>query len=150
VVGPGGGGNESIVKQSALAREGLFGIIELVLLVAVARGVVGARTDAGRVAVVVFLGGFCIGWALLWRSLWLQHSALYISDETITLRAGATSTALARADGDTLHFVSLGGFRYRYIGLKSVGSGMVLRLPYYSKNPIKAACTAHGWRFDAP
>lgn len=142
--------DQTIVAQSAVGRDALFGIIELAFLFALVRGVTGASTLGGTIAAGVFMGAVSIGWALLWRNVWRARTWLEISDRAIALRdhLGTDRAVISRASGNHLRFVVLGRARYHYVGLKSDDDGTLIRLPYYGKKRIRQACGAHGWRLD--
>jgi hypothetical protein len=49
-------GTTIVVRQSRLQRDGLFGVLIAVFLLALVRGYPQAQTAAGRIAVVAFTG----------------------------------------------------------------------------------------------
>ena len=53
--GPAGGfGDAIIVRESRAQRDGLFGGLVAIFVLAFARGMAGAQTSAGRIAVAIF------------------------------------------------------------------------------------------------
>lgn len=137
----------AVVRQSGAARNGLFAFVQVALAVALLRGITGADTSGGRVAVAVFMGGFSVAWALGWRQASRQRSWLEISASAIVLRthAGAAPEALRRADGAELQLVLRGSYRYRHPALVRMADGATLRLPWYGRKQVADAVTAHGW-----
>jgi hypothetical protein len=142
----------AVVRESAAARDGLFGVIEAFLLVALVRGVLGASTTAGAIAAALFMGLFAVVWGLLWRAsrgnlLWFE-----VRNERIDLchRKWAAAKSIVRQEGEELSILNRGPVRYRYTVLRSRASGIELRTGFTSPKPLQAACEAHGWSFNKP
>ena len=142
----------TVIKQSSAAREGLFGVIEAAFLVALVRGAIGASTTPGRIAAIVFMGAFAVGWGLLWRVQWRHRSRLEIGADAIAKVDHADPDhplVIDRSSGDELYFF-IGSGRYNaFPVLVSRSTGVKLSLAYYNRKPVQAACVAHGWRFTS-
>jgi hypothetical protein len=137
-----------VLRQSRLQRDGLFGVLIAVFLVALVRGYPGAQTTTGRVAVVVFVSVATAALAVGWVRLIRRPCRLEISSQTITFVDGKGATrVLSRRSGDELKLVSLGSGRYRQYGLTIQGADTVLPLPFFSAKQVKRQCRAAGWSF---
>ena len=139
-----------VLRQSRLQRDGLFGALIAVFLVALVRGYPGAQTTTGRVAVLVFVSVVTAALAVGWVRLIRRPCRLEISSQTITFVDGKGATrVLSRRSGDELKLVSLGSGRYRQYGLTIQGADTVLPLPFFSAKQVKRQCRAAGWSFPA-
>ena len=138
----------TIVRPSKLQREGLFGGLIAVFILAMVRGITGAGTGGGRIAVIIFTGAVIA--LLLWgwiRSV-MRPSHLEISPAAVTLvEPGGQRKTLARESGDEISVTIVGGGRYRRSALTIAGSGTVLPLSFFSLPEIERQCVANGWRF---
>ena len=79
-----------------------------------------------------------------------RSARLEITTDAIryTQRNGQVST-LSRQSGDELRFVQkLRGGRIWTLGLTIAGTGTVITLGFFSRNAVRQACRARGWRFD--
>jgi hypothetical protein len=134
-----------VLRQSRLQRDGLFGALIAVFLVALARGYPGAQTTTGRVALVVFVSVVTAALTVGWVRLIRRPCRLEISSQTITFVDGKGATrVLSRRSGDELKLVSLGSGRYRQYGLTIQGTDTVLPLPFFSTKQVKRQCRAAG------
>jgi hypothetical protein len=139
-----------VLRQSRLQRDGLFGALIAVFLVALARGYPGAQTTTGRVVLVIFVSVVTVALAVGWVRLLRRPCRLEISGQTITYVDGKGATrVLSRRSGDELKLVSLGSGRYRQYGLTIQGADTVLPLPFFSAKQVKRQCRAAGWSFPA-
>ena len=141
----------TVIRPSRLQRDGLFGALVAVFVLAFARGYPGAATTGGRIGVVIFTGGVTA--VLLWG--WIRAirrpSVLEISPEAVTLvEPGGQRKTLSRAFGDEILVTAVGGGRYRRPALTIDGSGTVLPLSFFSMSEIKRQCLACGWQFRKP
>jgi len=143
-------GYSSVVRESAAARDGLFGGLVFVFSLALVRGAIGASTTTGRIVGIAFFGAIVIFGTIFWirrrrRAPWLE-----ISDDTIELLRPNSSAELqlAKASGNQLRFVSVGSYRSRSLGLAIVGSNTELPLQFFSKKAVKQACIEHNWEFS--
>ena len=141
----------TVVGPSRLQRDGLFGVLLAVFVLALVRGLTGAATGGGRIAVIVFTGVVIA--LLLWgwiRSI-TRPSHLEISRDAVTLvEPGGQRRTLARESGDEISVTVVGGGRYRRSALTIAGSGTVLPLSFFSLAEIQEQCVASGWRFTRP
>ncbi len=138
----------TVLRQSRLQRDGIFGALTAAFLVALVRGFAGAQTAAGRVAVVLFVSVVAGALVLAWVRLIRHPSRLEISPQAITLvdARGARRT-LSRGAGGQLRVVRVGGGRYAQPGLTVPGSGTVIPLGFFSTREVRRQCSAAGWSF---
>jgi hypothetical protein len=61
-----------VVRQSRLQRDGLFGALVAVFLIAIVRGYPHAQTATGRVVLVVFVAAVTAALVLAWARL-IRH-----------------------------------------------------------------------------
>jgi hypothetical protein len=138
----------TVIRPSRAQRDGLFGALLVVFILAFARGFPGATTSGGRVAVAIFTGGITALLLWAWIRLIRRPSHLEISPEAVTLvEPGGRRTTLSRASGDEIIVTSVGGGRYRRSALTIIGSGTMLPLSFFSLGEIQRQCLASGWRF---
>ncbi len=144
----------SIIVTESRGQVGfLFGFLVLVFAVALARGVVGAQTTAGRTAAAIVCGVLIAvlltGWIVRTR----RPARLEVTEDAVRFvqRNGQVST-LSRQRGDALRFVKQhrGALsRVWTLGLTIAGTDTVITLPgFFSRNAVRQACGARGWRFD--
>ncbi|HEY1639994.1 MAG TPA: hypothetical protein VGG35_04855 [Streptosporangiaceae bacterium] len=146
--GPGPAGSTVVVRQSHAQREGLFGGLVVVFVLAFARGFPGAATTAGKVAVTILCAGLVILIAAGWISILRHPPRLEISGPSISYIDGKGKvTTLSRESGDELRFVSTGSGRYRSRGMMVSGSATILPLPFFSAGQVREQTTACGWQF---
>jgi hypothetical protein len=137
-----------VVRQSRAQRDGLFGALIAVFLVALVRGYTGAQTAAGRVAVVVFVSALTAVLAVGWVRLIRRPCRLEVTGQAITFVDGRGATrVLSRESGGRLRIVAVGGGRVRQPGLTIEGSGTVIALPFFSTKEVRRQCLAAGWSF---
>ena len=137
-----------VVRQSRLQRDGLFGALVAVFLVALARGYPHAQTTTGRFVLVVFVAVVTAALVVAWVRLIRRPCHLEISGQAVRFvdERGATQV-LSRGQGEQLKVVSLGGGRYRRPGLTIAGTGTVIPLPFFSVREVRRQCLAAGWSF---
>jgi hypothetical protein len=137
-----------VVRQSRLQRDGLFGALVAVFLIALVRGYAGAHTATGRIVLVVFVSAVTAALAVAWARLIRRPCRLEVSGQAITFVDGkGARRMLTRGPGDQLRMAGLGGGRYRQAGLTIAGSGTVLPLPFFSTRQVRRQCHAAGWSF---
>ena len=135
------------VHPSRLQRGGLFGFLTIAVGLALVRGLVGAETTAGRVAIAVIFGGILALILAGWIRLARRVDRLEISAETIryTSASGKETHLLSRANGLELRFVAKGAGRFSFLALQQVQTGTVVPLHLFARGPIEAACEQNGW-----
>src|SRR4051794_4044244 len=103
-------GGPLIVRESAGQRDGLFAFLTLVFAAALVRGLLGARTTGGQVAVAVIMVGVLVLVVVLWMSRRGAAESLEIPADSITLRRPKTDgdQVLRPAAGSRLRFTSVG------------------------------------------
>jgi hypothetical protein len=137
-----------VLRQSRLRRDGLFGALVAVFLVALARGYPHAQTATGRVVLVTFAAVVTAALVVAWARLIRRPCRLEISRQAVTFVDGrGTAQALSRDQGDQLRVVRLGGGRYRQPGLTIAGTGTRIPLPFFSVREVRRQCLAVGWSF---
>ena len=140
----------TVVRPSKWQRDVLFGGLVLIFVLALVRGLSGAHTGGGRVAVIVFAGSVTALLLAVWIAQILQPGRLEITDQAVTLvQAKGKKTTLSRESGDELK-VTVSGGRYRRRGLTIDGSGTVIPLTFFSLAEVQRAAEANGWRFTRP
>lgn len=123
----------------------------MIFVLALVRGLAGAQTSAGRVAVIVFAALVIAGLLAAWIVQLARPSRLEITAQAVTLvDARGKRTTLSREAGDELKVVISGGGRYRRRGLTIAGSGTVIPLGFFSLTQVQRAATAAGWRLTKP
>jgi len=139
----------TIVRESRAQMSTLFAFLMVACAAALARGLPGAQTTAGRTAVAVIFGGLLVvlitGWIVMIR----RPRRLEITEDAVSYvtRSGQVAS-LSRRQGDGLRFVKqLRGRTWR-LGLTIVGTDMVMFLGSFSRKAVRQACLARGWRFD--
>src|SRR5215831_18378271 len=141
-----------VLRQSRLQRDGLFGGLTSVFLVALVRGYAGAQTATGRVVVVVFVSVVTAALVVGWVRLIRRPCRLEISGQAVTFVDGrGTTRVLSRDQGDQLRVVRLGSGRYRQAGLAIAGpgTGPAIPLPFFSVREVRRQCLAAGWSFTS-
>ena len=137
-----------VVRQSRVQRDGLFGALVAVFLVALERGYPHAQTVTGRVALVVFVTVVTIALVVGWARLIRHPCRLEISGQAVTFVDGrGAARVLTRDQGDQLRVILLGSGRYRRPGLAIVGSGPAIPLSFFSVREVRRQCLAAGWSF---
>ena len=139
----------TIVRESRAQLRALFGFLTLVCAAALARGVPGAQTTAGRVAVAVVFGGLLVVLVVGWIVTIRRPRRLEITEGAVRYvqRNGQVAT-LSRQQGDELRWVKqLRGRTWR-LGLTIVGTDTIMLLGTFSRKAVRQACLARGWRFD--
>ena len=147
--GPAGLG-PTIVAESRWQVSILFGFLTLAFAVALVRGVTGAQTTSGRVAVVVL----CVVLLAVFispRIRTLRHPArLEITEDAIRyVRRNGQSATLSRQQGNELYFVRRNrGGRISTLALAIMGTDASMNLGLlFSRKAVRHACLARGWRF---
>jgi hypothetical protein len=141
----------TVIRPSRLQRDGLFGALVLVFILAFIRGFPGAATTGGKIAVLVVTGAVTALLVWGWVRAIRRPGILEISPEAVTLvEPGGQRKTLSRASGDEILVTTVGGGRYRKPALTIAGSGTVLPLSFFSMSEIQRQCLACGWRFHKP
>ncbi len=138
----------TVIRQSKLQRDGLFGILLILLAVAMYRGEAGASSSGGRIAIAVIGGAIAVGLIWAWVRMITRPSLLEMSADAVTLvQPGGERRTLSRAAGNEIVVIVTGGGRYRRPALTIAGSGVVLPLGFFDLNTIQRQCQADGWQF---
>lgn len=147
--GPAGGfGDAIVVRESRAQRDGLFGGLVAVFVLAFIRGFAGAETGAGRMAVTIFTTAVIAVVVIGWIMIASRRSRLEISRATISLVSKRRDRLVLSGDaGHQLRVVRLGSGRYRRTGLAIEGTDQVLPLSLFSLRAVKQACQSKGWEF---
>ena len=142
------GATVTVIGPSKAQRDGLFGAMIAIFLLAMVRGITGAAGGGGRIAVIVFTCAVIA--LLLWGWIWaIRHPGhLEISPAAVTLvEHNGRRRTLARESGDEIRVTLLGGGRYRRSALTIDGSGTAIPVSFFSLAEIERQCVADGWRF---
>ena len=141
-----------VVSQSRLQIRLLYGFLLAVFAAALVRGVVGASTTAGRVAVAVICGAFVAGVLAAFVLVSKRLDRLEVTDQAITyvLWSGQNKAVLSRECGDEIRIVRRYSGGWSLIdGLTIQGTDKFIGLPLFSRTEVRRACVARGWRFIA-
>jgi len=127
----------------------LLGFLTLAWVAVLARGLSGAHTTTGRVAVAVIFGGLLVVLIAGWTAALRRPRRLEITEDAVRyVQRNGQVSALSRQQGDELRWVKeLRGRTWR-LGLTIVGTDTVMLLGTFSRKAVRQACLARGWRFD--
>ena len=130
----------------------LYAFLSLAVAVVLARGVVGAHTAAGRVAIAVIFGILLVVFIAAWIAAIRRPARVEVTKDAIRyVQRNGQVSSLSRQLGDELGFVQTRrGPRIWTLGLTITGTDAVITLGYFSRHAIREACRARGWRFDDP
>jgi hypothetical protein len=140
----------TLLRESAVRRDGLFGGLLVVFALALVRGVIGASTTSGRIAVVVIFGALVLAIFFGWRARRRRTNWLDVSADRIVLRDSTPVAVgqLVRASDDRLTFVVVGPVNARTLTLTIRGGSERLPLQFFKKQRVRELCVAYGWTFD--
>ena len=138
-----------VVRESAAQRNGLFAFLAVVFAAALARGVLGAATMAGRIAVIVIMGGVLVLILVLWVTRRQAKQWPEVSADSIVLRQPKVGReeVLRRTSDSRLRFTAVGAGRARQLALQIEGADDVLALQFFKQKKVEAACVTCGWIF---
>jgi hypothetical protein len=139
----------TVVRESRAQISTLLGLLTVACVAALARGVPGAQTAAGRLAVAVVFGDLLVILVVGWIVMLRRPGRLEITEDTIRYvqRNGQVST-LSRRPGDELRWVKQLRGRIWRLELTVPGTDAVMLLGTFSRKTVQQACLARGWRFD--
>jgi len=136
-----------VVAESRTQISALYGVLTLAFAVALDRGLAGASSASGRVAVAVIFAAILVLIVRAWIAMLLRPGRLQVTaDEIRYLRRGGKVSALSRQWGDELSFVKVRRGRIWTRGLAVTGTDNVILLGYFSRPQIREACQSRGWR----
>lgn len=140
-----------VVEQSNTNVNVLWGFLCVAFAVALWRGHLGARTDAGRLVGDVVFGLGVILSVAAWVSFRRHPARLEISQDAVVLsHRGQPNTIELRRPGPLyVHrvFNPRGGAQSY---LKAVGSDDAIPLVLFNWKDVERACRAAGWPLEAP
>jgi hypothetical protein len=139
-----------VVSESQSQIGILFGFLSLAFAVALARGEAGAQSTPGRAALAVIFGILVLVCVRAWIMMIRRPARLEIAGDVIRYvpRHGPASV-LSRQQGDELRVVKRRqGPRIWALELTIAGSGTGIVLGFFSRDAVRQACLARGWRFD--
>jgi hypothetical protein len=137
-----------VVLESRAQISAPLGVITLAFAVALARGVTGASTASGRVAVAVIFGLILVLFGRAWVVMLRHPGRLEVTAEEVRyVRRGGRVSALSRQWGDELSFVKVRRGRIWTRGLTVAGTDNVILLGYFPRDAVREACRSRGWRF---
>ncbi len=151
-IDPGNATDPAIVITDRLQIGILYAFLSLAVVLVLARGVVGAHTAVGRVAIAVIFGILFVVFISGWIAAIRRPARLEVTKDAIRcLQRNGQISSLSRQSGDELGFVQTRrGPRIWRLGLTITGTDAVITLGYFSRHAIREACRARGWRFDDP
>jgi hypothetical protein len=145
---PGAGTDPVVVKASRFSYSILFGGLLAVFVLALVKGLAGAQTAGGRVAVAVIFGAAAALAAGAWVTVIRRRGHLEITGEAITYAGGkGEPVTLSREQGDVLRVVARGAPRYPARCLTIQGTSTVIPLGSFRLSEVRRACAARGWQF---
>lgn len=142
----------TVVAESQRQVGITFGFLILACAVVMVR-VVTSGTNTGGVVVAILAGLFLVALIAGWIVRSRARARLEVTEDAIRYvgRDGRVST-LSRHQGDELRFVKRHAAalsRVWTLGLTIVGTDTVITpLSSFSRNEVRQACRALGWRFD--
>jgi len=149
---------EHLSADTVILREGrvfphvLCGGLLVLFILALVRGLAGAGTAGGRVAVAVIFGALMAVVAWAWVMLIRRRGHLEITAQAITyagyVRRKPQTLILSRQQGDVLRVVQRGTPRYPVRCLTAQGSSLVIPLSLFRLSEVRQACAAAGWQFQ--
>jgi hypothetical protein len=142
-----GGGDVVRVGESRWQRDGLFAFLAVAFALALFRGLAGAHTTGGRIAVSVVMGGLLVLVVALWLNAVRRPSVLEVASERIHLvnRAKKRSGDLVKSQGSEVGLVARRSGRYFTLLLRQSSTTRSLPLPLFSRRAVAHACRAQGW-----
>jgi hypothetical protein len=139
-----------VLRQSHAQREGLFGGLVAVFVLAFARGFPAAQTTGGRISITILCAAVIVVLTIGWLMILRHPPRLEISARDIRYTDGkGMVTTLTRQSGGELRFVTTGSGRYRSRGLMVSGSATVVPLPFFSAREVREQTVARGWLFPS-
>ncbi len=143
----GAGTDPIVVQESRLSFSVLFGGLLAVFALALVRGLAGAQTLGGRVAVAVIFGAAAALAAWAWVAVIRRRGRLEITGQAITYAGGkGQPVTLSRERGDVLRVVVRGAPRYPARCLTIQGTSTVIPLNFFRLSDVRRACAARGWQ----
>ncbi len=144
----GAGTDPVLLQESWLWPHVLFGGLLAVVVLALWRGLAGAQTAGGRVAVAVIFGAAAALAAWAWVVMIRRRGRLEVTGQAITYAGGkGQPVTLSREQGDMLRVVQMGAPRYPRRCLTIQGTSTVIPLNFFRLSEVRQACTARGWQF---
>jgi hypothetical protein len=139
----------TVVRESRATRDGLFGFLTLAFAVALVRGLIGASTTTGRIAVAVIIGGVLVALVVVWIVAIRNPHVLEVTDDEIryVTPSGKGDWKMGKAKGDEVQFVARQAGRVAMLYLYQPASGVREPLRLFTRKPVRAGVEAHGWRF---
>jgi hypothetical protein len=137
-----------VVNQSLAQRNIGFGFILAVCVAAIVRGIPGATTTSGAVAVGVIFGAILLVFLRGWVRSLRHPSTIEVSKERIRYVSGPNERRadLIRDRGSALViYVRLTG-RFATMMLEQTATSVAWSLPYFTRKAITTACEARGWQ----
>jgi hypothetical protein len=138
-----------VVRQSKAQARWLFGFLAVAFAAALVRGVMGASTTTGRVAVGVICGLLLAGALVAVAAAGRRRDYLEVEQDQIRYVrwSGQQVSAFTREWGSDLRFVRRAAGRTFVDCLNIPGTDNIIALPLFSKPEVQRACIARGWQF---
>jgi hypothetical protein len=141
------GENAIIIREGRVGPNVLYGGLFVVVVLALVRGLTGAQTAAGRVAVAVVFGALTALTAWLWVTMIRRRGHLEVTSQAITYSDGnRPPLTLSRQQGDVLSVVATGSVRFRTRSLTAQGTSTRIPMAFFKLSQVRQACTAMGWQ----
>lgn len=136
-----------IMRPSSFQRDGLFGFLTVVLVVAIVRGAFGTHRTSTYV-VMVLAAALLVAVLVSWVRQRRRPSRLEIGPDLIRFLDPAAKTPerqLRRVGGAVVVGVRRLDLRRAIVYIAQPDTGTSIDLNYYKVRPVAAACRAQGW-----
>ncbi len=145
-------GDAIVIRERATANAWLFGGLTAVFVLAFARGITGAQTQGGKVAVALFTGLMIVIIGGGWIARISRRATLIVAHDSISyITTNGDALILDRQSGDALKIVRTGSPRYGRTGLTiqvpRTTPMTILPITSFRIGQVRQACSAKGWQF---
>ncbi|HEY6276863.1 MAG TPA: hypothetical protein VIX86_11085 [Streptosporangiaceae bacterium] len=148
---PAAGADPVILRESRVFPSVLYGGLLVVFILALVRGLGGASTTGGAVAVAVVCGALAVLAASAWVMVLRRRGHLEITGQAITyagyVRGKAQTVVFSRQQGGVLRVVEMGAPRFPRRCLAADGTSAVIPVNLFRLSEIRQGCAATGWQF---
>ena len=140
------------LREGRVLPVALYGGLLAVFLLALLRGLDGASSTGGRMAVAVIFGVLAALAASAGAIVIRRRGHLEITSQAITyagyVRGKAQTVTFSRQQGDVLRVVEMGAPRFPRRCLAAQGTSAVIPINLFKLSELRQACAARGWQFQ--
>jgi hypothetical protein len=136
------------VRPSRVARDGLYFAIDVVLVLAVVRGLTHPHVSTTtKIVLPTVFGSIIALFTFFWVRLLRHPARLEVSIERMRYLTGNRSSDpdIVRAAGDQVRFETRTSGRSSMLVLVQAATGIEWRLPFFDRRAIAAACEQRQW-----